>query len=103
MTAFNDAMGTGAANIVLGPAFDPLFEHRPRRKRAAQDQLKSRTDALLRRLRTLCAEANVPTVVPHSLRGLHATLAVEAGNYKHVKMKQLYHDRDEITLTAHVG
>ena len=30
--------------------------------------------ALLRRLRTLCAEAKVPAVVPHSLRGLHATL-----------------------------
>jgi 23S rRNA (cytidine2498-2'-O)-methyltransferase len=27
----------------------------------------------------------------------------QEGNWKHVRMKQLYHDRDEITLTAHVG
>lgn len=30
-------------------------------------------------LRELCAEAGVPIVCPHSLRGLHATLALEAG------------------------
>ena len=30
-------------------------------------------------LRTLCADAGVPVVCPHSLRGLHATLALEAG------------------------
>jgi integrase len=42
--------------------------------------LKSRTDALHRRLRRLCKEAGVPSVVPHSLRGLHSTIATERGS-----------------------
>lgn len=38
-----------------------------------------RTDYLCRRLRLYCEEARVPVVCPHSLRGLHSTLALEAG------------------------
>jgi 23S rRNA (cytidine2498-2'-O)-methyltransferase len=29
-------------------------------------------------------------------------LATE-GDWKHIRVRQLYHDRDEITLSAHVG
>ena len=79
-----------------------LFEHRPRRKRAAQDQLKSRTDALLRRLRRLCAEAKVPAVVPHSLRGLHATLASGFGATSHAVAAALGHTSFVVTARHYV-
>jgi integrase len=39
--------------------------------------------ALRHRLHQLCAEADVPQICPHSLRGLNATLAVEAGATAH--------------------
>ncbi len=39
--------------------------------------------ALRHRLRQLCAEADVPQICPHSLRGLNATLALEAGATAH--------------------
>ena len=84
------------------PAFDPLFSHRPNRKRACQDQLKSRTDALLRRLRRLCAEAKVPVVVPHSLRGLHATLASGFGATSHAVAAALGHTSFVVTARHYV-
>lgn len=39
--------------------------------------------ALRHRLRQLCVEADVPQICPHSLRGLNATLALEAGATAH--------------------
>ena len=40
----------------------------------------ARSDSWLwHQVRILCAEASVPRVCPHSLRGLHSTLAIEAG------------------------
>jgi integrase len=91
------------AGVAAGrSAFDSLFEHRPRRKRAAQDQLKSRTDALLRRLRKLCAEAKVPAVVPHSLRGLHATLASGFGATSHAVAAALGHTSFVVTARHYV-
>jgi integrase len=39
--------------------------------------------ALRHRLHQLCAEADVPQICPHSLRGLNATLALEAGATAH--------------------
>ena len=39
--------------------------------------------ALRHRLHQLCAEADVPQICPHSLRGLNATLAMEAGATAH--------------------
>jgi integrase len=39
---------------------------------------------LLYQLQQLCEEAEVPVVCAHSLRGLHATLATEAGATSHV-------------------
>jgi integrase len=84
------------------PAFDSLFEHKLRRRRASQDQLKSRTDALLRRLRRLCTEAKVPVVVPHSLRGLHATLASGFGATTHAVAAALGHTSFVVTARHYV-
>jgi integrase len=39
--------------------------------------------ALRHRLHQLCTEADVPQICPHSLRGLNATLALEAGATAH--------------------
>jgi integrase len=45
----------------------------------SKDPHKARKDALSRKVRALCAEAGVERVVPHSLRGLNATLRVTGG------------------------
>ncbi len=51
--------------------------------------------------RMLVANIKLPmTKKAEILTRVRAILEHE-GNYKNVKMKQLYHDRDEITLTAH--
>jgi integrase len=54
-------------------SLDYLFELRPQRRRKAGNP-KARTDALLRRVRSLCLEAGVPSVCAHSMRGLHSSL-----------------------------
>jgi hypothetical protein len=64
--------------------------------------MKSRTDALLRRLRQLCAEAKVPAVVPHSLRGLHATLASGFGATSHAVAAALGHTTFVVTARHYV-
>jgi integrase len=79
--------------IAVDPAFQPhlleatrgkaagdlLFDFERSRKRTNQDPAKSRKDALLRRVRHLCKVARVPEIVPHSLRGLNATLRLMGG------------------------
>ena len=53
--------------------------------------------------RMLVANIKLPmTKKAEILTRIRAILEHE-GDYKHVKMKQLYHDRDEITVTAHVS
>lgn len=76
---------------------DFLFEFRPQRSRASANPAKSRTDALRRRMRQLCDKAEVPQVVPHSLRGLHATLATAAGETGEAVARQLRHTSFEVT------
>lgn len=61
------------------PGEDYLFRFKSQ-KRKTTNLLKSRRDALHRRLRRLCKEAGVPSVVPHSLRGPHSTIATERGS-----------------------
>jgi len=46
---------------------------------ASKDAHKARKDALSRKVRDLCRAAGVERVVPHSLRGLNATLRVTGG------------------------
>ena len=53
--------------------------------------------ALWRLVRRLCAEARVPVVTTHSLRGLHATLAVQAGAVTHAVAAALGHASFKIT------
>jgi integrase len=85
------------------PALDPLFAYEAGRRRESQDHGKSRTDALLRRLRHLCVdEAKVPEVVPHSLRGLHATLASGFGATSHAVAAALGHTSFAVTARHYV-
>lgn len=48
-------------------------------------------------VRQLCTRAGVPPVCTHSLRGLHATLAVQSGSAAHVIAASLGHGSFEIT------
>ena len=50
-----------------------------------------------RKVHEVCARAGVPTVCPHSLRGLHATLALEAGATSSMVAKALGHGNFGIT------
>ena len=49
------------------------------------------------RVRALCRLAGVPEVVPHSLRGLHATLALEGGATADAVAKALGHSSFAMT------
>jgi integrase len=46
---------------------------------------------LWKRLRRFCSMAGIPQVCPHSLRGLHSTLAIEAGATSGAVIAQLGH------------
>ncbi len=50
-----------------------------------------------RKVHELCDAANVPRVCPHSLRGLHATLAIEEGASGDAVARALGHTSFEIT------
>jgi integrase len=50
-----------------------------------------------RKVHELCDAANVPRVCPHSLRGLHATLAIEEGASGEAVARALGHTSFEIT------
>ncbi len=49
------------------------------------------------RVRRLCKEAGVPVVVPHSLRGLHATLALDGGATADAVARALGHGSFAVT------
>lgn len=49
------------------------------------------------KLRLFCRSAEVPLVCPHSLRGLHATLALEAGATPGMVAQALGHGRFQVT------
>lgn len=48
----------------------------------------------------ICKLAKVPTVCAHSMRGLHSTLAIEAGTTSHVVAASLGHESPSITLRS---
>jgi integrase len=60
-------------------------------------------DALLRRVKALCLEAKVPIVVAHSMRGLHATLATDAGITGHAVAANLGHTTFVVTARHYVA
>ena len=77
--------------------------------RAAEDLLfgEDRTrpytsPVLWKRLRRLCQKAGVREVCPHSLRGLHSTLAIEAGSTSGAVIAQLGHSSFRTTERHYV-
>jgi integrase len=63
---------------------------------------------VLRQTHVLCSQAKVPVVCAHSLRGLHATLATEAGATPHLVATALGHSSTQVAerhytdgVTAH--
>jgi 23S rRNA (cytidine2498-2'-O)-methyltransferase len=53
--------------------------------------------------RMLVANIKLPMRRKAELLARVRTILESEGNYRNVRMKQLYHDREEITLTAHIG
>jgi len=51
---------------------------------------------VLRQVHALCGQANVPVVCAHSLRGLRATLATEAGATPHLVATALGHSSTQV-------
>ena len=64
---------------------------------ASESERPHFTDWLRDRLHTACARLGLPKVCPHSLRGLHSTLALEAGSTPHAVASTLGHGSFEIT------
>lgn len=58
---------------------------------------------LFKSLHKFCELADVPRVCPHSLRGLHGSLAVEAGVTSGVVAAALGHGSDAITLKHYIA
>lgn len=57
---------------------------------------------LYRRVRHFCRLAGVPVVCPHSLRGLHSTLAVARGASSRFVAEALGHGGDEVTKRHYI-
>ncbi len=60
------------------------------------------TSWLVREVRRICEQAAVPAVCPHSLRGLHATLAMREGVASHAVASALGHGSFSITARHYV-
>lgn len=56
-----------------------------------------------KQVQRICALAKVPTVCAHAMRGLHSTLAVEAGTTPHVVAASLGHESPSVTLRSYVA
>lgn len=54
-------------------------------------------------VKRVCRLARVPEVCAHSMRGLHATLAVEAGTSPDVVARSLGHESASMTLSAYAA
>jgi integrase len=63
----------------------------------------STNSTLYKYLHRLCARLNIPHICPHSLRGLHATLAVQAGATSRAVAGVLGHGSDEITKRHYIA
>lgn len=68
-----------------------------------EDRTRPYTSPVLwKRLRRLCQKAGVREVCPHSLRGLHSTLAIEAGSTSGAVIAQLGHSSFRTTERHYV-
>lgn len=61
-----------------------------------------RTDFLYKTLQRLCTQAEVPIVCPHSLRGLHSSLAVAHGESSRAVAQALGHGSDAVTRKHYI-
>lgn len=61
------------------------------------------TDHLFKKLHRFCREAGVPEICPHSLRGLHSSLAIEGGQTSAVVAAALGHGSDAVTLKHYIA
>jgi integrase len=70
-----------------------------RGERKADEPLFARRDRkwLWDEVKRLCAEAGVPRVSPHGLRGMHATIARQAGATSHLVAAALGHANTRVT------
>ena len=53
--------------------------------------------------RKICDAAGVPVVSAHSMRGLHSTLAIQAGATSHLVAGALGHGSDSITKASYMA
>lgn len=60
------------------------------------------SSSLYRQVRKFCELAGVPIVCPHSLRGLHSTLAVARGASSRFVAEALGHGSDEVTKRHYI-
>ncbi len=51
----------------------------------------------------VCQQAELPVVCPHSLRGLHSSLAVQAGASSSYVARALGHGSDEVTKRHYIS
>ncbi len=56
-----------------------------------------------KQVQRICKLARVPMVCAHSMRGLHSTLAIEAGTTSHVVAASLGHESPSTTLRSYVA
>jgi len=56
-----------------------------------------------KQVKRICALAKVPVVCAHSMRGLHSTLAIEAGTTAHVVASSLGHESPTVTFRSYVA
>ena len=54
-------------------------------------------------LTTYCQQADLPIVCPHSLRGLHSSLAIQAGASSSYVARALGHGSDEVTKRHYIS
>ena len=68
-----------------------------------QHHCRHHNNYYVEQLRRLCRLAGVPVVCPHSLRGMHATLALEGGATGDAVAKALGHGSFEMTKTHYAS
>lgn len=81
---------------LYAPVAELLAKHcrnRPDSERVFAANLPKQPSAnwAYKRLKKICAQLEIPSICPHSLRGLHSSLALEAGATTHHVAKALGH------------
>jgi len=98
-----------AEHVKCRPLTDPLFPADPRklRPRGPSENTTGNPPAfhyrswVLHAVKRICAELKIPEVTAHSMRGLHATLAIERGATGRVVADSLGHSDERTTLQSY--